>query len=288
MTATERDEHSGQATTGHEWDGLKELDTPLPRWWLIVFYATIIWGIAYWILYPAWPLVSGYTKGYFGYSSRASVAEDIAAAEKARKVFADRIAKADLATIEKDPKLLEFALAGGKSAFGDNCAGCHGTAAQGGKGYPNLSDDDWLWGGSLAAIQQTILYGVRSGHDETRVSDMPAFGKDQILTRKQISEVAQYALSLSGKETDAAAAKQGAPIFAEQCAVCHGKKGQGNREVGAPNLADAIWLYGSDPATVQQTIMYSRKGVMPYWSGRLPPATIKELAIYVYSLGGGE
>jgi cytochrome c oxidase cbb3-type subunit 3 len=288
MAATERDEVTGQETTGHEWDGITELDSPLPRWWLMVMYACIVWGIVYWVLYPAWPLASGYTKGVFGYSSRAEVTADIAAANDARKVFADRIAEADMATIKNDPKLMEFALAGGKSAFGDNCAGCHGNAAQGGKGYPNLSDDDWLWGGSLDAIQQTIQFGIRSGHEDTRDSEMPAFGKDEILNKEQIAQVAAYVLSLSGKQNDAGAANQGAAIYAEQCVDCHGKKGQGSREFGAPNLADAIWLFGSDVNAVQVMIANSRKGVMPHWQGRLPEATIKQLAIYIYSLGGGE
>ena len=288
MASTERDEITGQATTGHEWDGLKELDSPLPRWWLIVFYATIVWGIGYWIVYPAWPTITGYTKGVIGYSSRAEVAAEIAAANDARRVFADRIAEADMAAIQEDPKLMEFALAGGKSAYGDNCAGCHGNAAQGGKGYPNLSDDDWLWGGSLEAIQETILYGIRSGHDETRESEMPAFGRDEILTQAQIAQVAEYVLSLSGKANDQAAAKQGEPIYAEQCVDCHGAKGQGNREFGSPNLADAIWLFGSDPAAVREIIANSRKGVMPHWEGRLPADTIKQLAIYIHALGGGE
>ncbi len=288
MAETERDEISGQATTGHEWDGIKELDSPLPRWWLMVMYACIVWGVAYWVLYPAWPLMSGYTKGVLGYSSRGEVAADIAAANDARKVFADRIAEADMATIRKDQKLMEFALAGGKSAYGDNCAGCHGGAAQGGKGYPNLSDDDWLWGGSLEAIQQTIQFGIRSGHDETRLSEMPAFGRDELLEKKQIAQVAQYVLSLSGKATDEAAAKLGAPVFAEQCVDCHGKNGKGNRELGSPNLADAIWLYGSDANAIRTMITDSRKGVMPHWQGRLPDVTIKQLAIYIHSLGGGE
>lgn len=288
MTATERDEFSGQVTTGHEWDGIKELDNPIPRWWLMILYASILWSIGYWILYPSWPLLSDYTKGVFGYSSRAELAADMASARDAWKVYADRIAAADLAAIEKDPRLLEFALAGGKSAFGDNCAGCHGFAAQGGKGYPNLSDDDWLWGGSLEAIQQTILYGIRSGHNEARDSAMPAFGRDEILTKEQISQVAEYVLSLSGKEKDATAAKQGAPIFAEQCVDCHGEKGKGNREFGAPNLVDAIWLFGSDGKAVRETITNSRNGVMPHWQGRLPAEIIKPLAIYIHSLGGGE
>ncbi|NKB56859.1 MAG: cytochrome-c oxidase, cbb3-type subunit III [Alphaproteobacteria bacterium] len=288
MAATERDEISGQATTGHEWDGIKELDNPLPRWWLMIMYACIVWSVVYWVLYPAWPLVSGYTKGVFGYSSRAELAADIAAANDARKIFADRIAEADMATIQADPKLMEFALAGGKSAFGDNCAGCHGSAAQGGKGYPNLSDDDWLWGGSLEAIQATIKYGIRSGHDETRESEMPAFGRDDLLEKEQITQVAQYALSLSGKATDAVAVNRGAPIYAEQCVDCHGKKGEGNREFGAPSLADAIWLFGNDPKSVEAIVTNSRKGVMPHWQGRLPDTTIKQLAIFIHALGGGE
>ncbi len=288
MATTERDEISGQETTGHEWDGIKELDSPLPRWWLMVMYACIVWGVGYWVLYPAWPHMSGYTKGVFGYSSRAEVAADIGAANDARKVFADRIASADLETIRQDPKLMEFALAGGKSAYGDNCAGCHGSAAQGGKGYPNLSDDDWLWGGSLEVIQQTIRYGIRSGHDETRDSEMPAFGRDEVLSKEQIDQVAEFVLSLSGQAKDAAAAQQGAPIYAEQCVDCHGEKGQGSREFGAPNLADAIWLFGRDGDSIRAIVTNSRKGVMPHWQGRLPETTIKQLAIYIHALGGGE
>ena len=288
MAEPDRDDYSGQATTGHEWDGIKELDNPLPRWWLMVFYACIVWAVGYWVLYPSWPLVSDYAKGTLGYSSRGEVAADIQAATDAKKVFADQIHKADMATIQSNPKLLEFALAGGKSAFGDNCSGCHGTAAQGGKGYPNLSDDDWLWGGSLEAIQQSIQFGIRSGHDETRDSEMPAFGKDELLEPEQIAQVAEFVLSLSGKESDAAQAAKGAPIYAENCVDCHGKKGLGNRDFGAPNLADAIWLFGSDVASVRTIITNSRKGVMPHWDGRLPADTIKQLAIYIHALGGGE
>ncbi|MDD9907969.1 MAG: cytochrome-c oxidase, cbb3-type subunit III [Rhodospirillaceae bacterium] len=288
MTAPERDEFSGQATTGHDWDGIKELDNPLPRWWLMVFYASIVWGIGYWVVYPAWPLISGYTEGVINYSSRAEVAAEIAAADEAKRAYTDRIAASDLATIRNDQELMAFALAGGKSAYGDNCAGCHGSAAQGGKGYPNLSDDDWLWGGSLEAIQQTIQYGIRSAHDDTRDSEMPAFGRDEILSRDQIAQVSEYVLSLSGKAANAERAKLGAPIYAEQCIDCHGDKGQGNREFGAPNLADAIWLFGSDAASVRNIVANSRKAVMPHWEGRLPAATIKQLAIFIHSLGGGE
>jgi len=288
MATPETHSSTGQSTTGHEWDGIQEYNNPLPRWWLIIFYACIVFGIAWWILYPAWPMIGGYTKGILGYSSRNAVAADIAKADAARKVYADQIAKEKLTDIVKDPKLMEFALAGGKSAFGDNCAPCHGTAAQGAIGYPNLSDDDWLWGGSLAAIEQTIRFGIRSTNENTRVTDMPAFGRDQLLTSDQISNVVSFVMSLSGKDEDPKAVEAGAKVFADNCAACHGPKGKGNREFGAPNLTDAIWLYGGDRKSIRNTVFYAHRGVMPTWEGRLPPATIKELAIYVHSLGGGE
>ena len=275
-------------TTGHEWDGIREYNNPLPRWWLTIFYACILWSIGYWILYPSWPMISSYTTGVLGYSSRDELKVDIAEAQLARKVYSDRIADAKLDDIVKDPQLMEFVLAGGKSAFGDNCAPCHGSAAQGAKGYPNLSDDDWLWGGSLEAIQQTILYGIRSHHDDTRVSEMPAFGRDELLSSSQIADVTGFVMSLTDPKQDPEKVKAGAAVFAENCAACHGPDGKGGRDFGAPNLADAIWLYGGDRPSIRATIANSRKGVMPHWAGRLPPETIKQLAIYVHALGGGE
>lgn len=275
-------------TTGHEWDGIEELNKPLPKWWLYIFYATIIWGIGYWILYPAWPLVSSHTKGYLGYSQREKVSEDLEQAQADKAAFRDRIADADLETIQSDPELLDFALAGGAAAFGDNCAPCHGRGAQGFPGYPNLRDDVWLWGGQLDAIHQTIQHGIRADDPDTRNSQMPAFGKLGMLKADQINDVAEYVLSLSGNAEDQAAAERGAEIFAAQCAACHGAEGEGNQALGAPSLGDELWLYGGDKATVVETITNSRSGMMPAWSGRLDAATIKELAIYVHSLGGGE
>lgn len=286
--APELDQLSGLETTGHEWDGIKELNSPLPRWWLWTFYATVAWAIGYWIVMPAWPLVSSYTGGILGYHQRARVAEDIAAAEAAQSGYRQRIAAAELETIRGDPELLAFAIAGGRSAFAVNCSQCHGSGAAGSRGYPNLNDDDWLWGGDLANILTTIRYGIRSGHDETRVSDMPAFLKDELLTRAQVGDVADYVLSLSGKPHDAAAAARGKAVFAEQCVACHKEGGVGNREVGAPNLTDQIWLYGGDRESIVRTVSYSRRGVMPAWDGRLAPVTVKQLAVYVHSLGGGE
>jgi len=275
-------------TTGHEWDGIEELNKPLPKWWLYTFYACIIWAVGYWIVYPTWPLVSSYTRGYFGYSQREKVAEDLAQAQTAKADFRDRIAESDLATIQADPELLNFALAGGAAAFGDNCAPCHGRGAQGFPGYPNLRDDAWLWGGSLDDIHQTIQHGIRADDSATRNSQMPAFGKLGMLKPDQVSDTAEYVLSLSGNAGDQAAADRGAKIFAANCAACHGPDGKGNQALGAPNLSDELWLYGGDKSTVVDTITNSRSGMMPAWSERLDPATVKELAIYVHSLGGGE
>lgn len=286
---TEVDSVSGTATTGHAWDGIKELNTPLPRWWVITFYITIIWAIGYWIVYPAWPTISSNTKGLFGYSSRADVAVELANLEKIRGAKMAALATASLADIEKDPQMLALARAKGKTVFGDNCAACHSTGAAGAKGFPNLNDDDWLWGGSLEQIQQTLLYGVRSGHPKTREGQMLAFGKDGVLKPAEIVTVANYVRELAGLPTrQGYDAKAGAKIFAENCVACHGDNAKGNPEVGAPNLTDKIWLYGSDEATLIETITNGRAGVMPAWEGRLDPTTIKAMAVYVHSLGGGK
>jgi cytochrome c oxidase cbb3-type subunit 3 len=277
-------------TTGHEWDGIHELNKPLPKWWLWTFYATIVWAIGYWLLMPSWPLVSTYTKGLLGYSQRGRVAEQLQAAKAAQAVYRQQIAKSDLDAITANPDLLSFALAGGEAAFGDNCAPCHGRGAQGGFGYPNLRDDDWLWGGTLAAIHQTITHGIRANDPKTRSpgAQMPAFGKMGVLQEPQIADVAEYVLSLSGRADDKEAAERGSKIFASTCAPCHGPEGKGNQAIGAPNLTDELWLYGSDKATIMNTIRGGRGGVMPAWGGRLDLETIKELAVYVHSLGGGQ
>jgi cytochrome c oxidase cbb3-type subunit 3 len=283
------DHVSGTATTGHAWDGIKELNTPLPRWWVITFYLTIIWAIGYWIVYPAWPLISSNTKGLLGYSSRANLAVELADLEKVRGDKMAALATASLADIEKDPALLALARARGKTVFGDNCAACHGTGATGAKGFPNLNDDDWLWGGTLEQIEQTIRYGARSGNAKAHDGQMLAFGKDGVLKRDEIVTVANYVRSLAGLPTrQGYDAKAGAKIFAENCAACHGDNAKGNPDVGAPNLTDQIWLYGSDEATLIETITNGRSGVMPAWEGRLDPATIKAMAVYVHSLGGGK
>jgi cytochrome c oxidase cbb3-type subunit 3 len=289
MSKKEIDEVSGTETTGHEWDGIKELNTPLPRWWLWTFYATIVWAIGYMVLYPAIPLVTGATKGVLGYSSRADVAREIAEAKTGMAGLLDKVGSMSLEDIRKDPDLFQFAVAGGRSAFAVNCVQCHGSGASGGKGYPNLNDDEWLWGGSLDAIHTTLVHGVRfEGDDDTRVSDMPAFGRDGVLDTAQINDVAEHVLALSGREHDQAAAERGTAIFEENCAACHGAQGEGIADVGAPALNNAIWLYGGDKASLVETVTNARRGVMPAWGRRLDDATLKQLAVYVHSLGGGQ
>jgi cytochrome c oxidase cbb3-type subunit 3 len=289
MSHKEIDRVTGVETTGHVWDGdLKELNKPLPKWWLYTFYACVVWAIGYWAVYPAWPTLTDYTKGAFGYSQRDEVAKQVAAAKASQAKYFDQIAATPLAEIGKNQELMPFVMAGGAAVFGDNCGPCHGKGAQGSVGYPNLNDDDWLWGGSPEAIEHTIMFGIRSGHGETRDMAMPRFGLDGILQPAQIKDSAQYVLSLSGHAPDEAAVQRGATLFAENCAACHGEDGKGNQELGAPNLTDEIWLYGGKEADIAKTIETGRGGVMPYWTGRLDPVTIKMLTAYVHSLGGGK
>jgi len=284
----EVDEVTGTDTTSHEWDGIRELNTPLPKWWLYTFYACIVWAIGYTIAYPAWPLVTGATKGLLGYSTRGAFAESMVANQAAQSVYTDKIAALKLDQIAADPELMQFAQSGGAAIFRNYCSQCHGAGAAGVQksGYPNLLDDDWLWGGTREDIHTTIQHGIRYEADEdTRVSEMPAFGADEILTPEDIEAVAEHVLSLSGagpENTD------GATIFAENCAACHGDNGQGDHSLGAPNLSDQIWLYGGEKERVVETITYARAGVMPAWAGRLDEEQIKQVALYVHSLGGGQ
>lgn len=286
----ERDAVTGTSTTGHEWDGIKELNTPLPKWWINLFYICIVWSIGYWIVYPAWPLVSSYTKGLFGYSSRAEVAQELADLKTRRGAQAAGLEKATLEEIKKSSELSRIALAQGKAAFGDNCVPCHGVGGVGGKGYPNLIDDEWIWGGTLAEIEQTLQHGIRwAQNDQTRVGDMMAFGKQGLLKKDEIETVVEYVRSIAKLDTDPKAnLAKGKELFAANCASCHGDEGKGNKDVGAPNLTDAIWLYGSDRAALYDTVYNGRMGAMPAWGGRLDAVTIKSLTVYVHSLGGGK
>lgn len=289
-THAELDAVSGQTTTGHSWDGIKELNTPLPRWWLWTFYLTILWAIGYWIVYPAWPLIASNTKGLLGYSSRAEVAEDLRQLEARRDQQAAVLKTADLEQIRNDPTLLRLAAARGKAAFGDNCAGCHGLGGVGGNTFPNLTDDEWIWGGTLAEISTTITHGIRWDQDNnSRVSQMLAFGRTGALKPAEIGSVVEYVRNLAKLDVaQGADLAGGAKIFAENCASCHGDQAKGNKELGAPDLTDAIWLYGNSRAALIETVTNGRGGVMPAWTGRLDPVTIKALTVYVHSLGGGQ
>lgn len=274
-------------TTGHEWDGIREYDKPMPRWWLITFIITVIWGLGYTIIYPAWPLINGATPGLLGYSSRQDVAEKIEAVNSENATIEAKLLATPMEEIINDPDLVRFAKAGGGAVFRTYCSQCHGTGAQGAKGYPNLQDDDWLWGGDLAAIETTLRHGIRyDGDENTRYSQMPAFG--EILEDADIEKLAEYVLSVSGQEHDGAMAAEGAELFADNCAACHGDNAMGDREQGAPNLTDALWLFGGDKDTIIETIANSRFGVMPAWQGRITDAQIKQVAFYVHQLGGGE
>ena len=289
MSDKEIDETTGVETTGHSWDDIRELNNPLPRWWLIVWYISIVWAIGYWVVMPSWPGIAGYLKGTRNHSERANVEVAVAELDAQRADATRRLLTApNMEAIENDPDLQAFALAAGESLFGDNCATCHGAGGQGFKGYPNLNDDDWLWGGKLEDIRQTIRYGIRSDHAQAHLSLMQAYGAGGLLPRETVDDLVHYVRSLSGQEHDEAAAMRAAPVFQAQCVQCHGAEGKGDQSQGAPNLTDPIWLYGGDAMTIRETLWNGRGGVMPTWEGRLSEEEILALAVYVHSLGGGE
>ena len=287
MSEKHIDDVTGVETTGHVWDGIRELNNPLPRWWLWTFYLCIIWALAYTVVYPAWPGLTTNTKGIWGWSSRAAVTEEIAQAKADQGALLQQIADTPVEEILANPDLLQFANAGGAAAFKVNCVQCHGSGAQGSAGYPNLNDDDWLWGGTIDQIYLTLQHGIRYDQDEdTRVSEMPAFG--EILEPQQIREVAAYVVSLSGTPADPSMVEPGKVVFAENCAACHGENAEGGPDFGAPNLSDAIWLFASDEAGIASQIAQPKHGVMPAWTARLGDTTVKQLAVYVHTLGGGQ
>ncbi|WP_114520704.1 cytochrome-c oxidase, cbb3-type subunit III [Altererythrobacter sp. ZODW24] len=285
------DEPTGTQTVGHEWDGIEELDTPMPRWWLWTFYLSILFSAIYVVLYPAWPMLEKATEGTLGWSSRGDLAKDIDLANQARTTVNEQLASIPIERLPEDGALMQQAVAGGRAAFLVNCVQCHGSGAAGSmasaslaKGYPNLNDDDWLWGGDLKAIEYTLKHGIRQqGDDKTRFSQMPGF--TGVFEDAQVEGLVDHVLAFSGKAQPSAV---GAELYATNCASCHRANGLGDRLQGSPNLADAIWLYGGTRAEVKRQILAPRNGMMPKWEGRLDPVTIKMLAAYVHSLGGGE
>ena len=288
MSERRVDEHSGVETTGHEWDGIRELDNPLPRWWLWIMWATVAFAVVYWVLMPAWPGLHGYTRGLMHNSARANVARQMAELKALRGAQAVKLKNASLEQIEQDPDLQSYALALGGSVFGDNCATCHGAGGTGGKGYANLRDDVWLWGGSLEQIQHTITYGVRTGEPGAATTQMPAFGRDQHLNAGQINDLTEYVVALSHRPASKAAVERAAPVFRDQCAACHGPAGAGDPAKGAPNLTDNEWLYGSGRQDIHDQIWNGRGGVMPTWGKRFDPETIKALTVYIHANAGGQ
>jgi cytochrome c oxidase cbb3-type subunit III len=278
-----------EKTTGHEWDGIEERDTPLPRWWLWTFYATVVFSIGYCIAYPAIPFLNSASAGVLRWSSRGALAEEQAAVKKSRAGIEHQLASLSPEQIAADPALMRTAVEGGRAAYKVNCVQCHGSGAAGSAGYPNLNDNEWLWGGDMAAIRQTLEHGIRQpGDDATRMSQMPAFGRDGILKLAEIEDVVSYVRLAGGQERDSASAKRGAVLYEANCVACHGTDLKGNRELGAPNLKDAIWLYGGDRQAIGNTITNARYGVMPAWNKKLDAATLNMLTAYVHSLGGGE
>tara|TARA_R110002020_G_scaffold14225_17_gene50444 strand:- start:6507 stop:7397 length:891 start_codon:yes stop_codon:yes gene_type:complete len=281
------DDLSGVETTGHEWDGIKELNNPLPRWWLWTFYGTIIWAVAYTVLYPAWPLLSSATTGVLGYSSRAELADTMAAVDDANAATLARIAELPVGQVLADPELARFATAAGASAYKVNCSQCHGTGAAGGPGYPNLNDDSWIWGGTVEDVYLTIAHGVRSPTDpDTRYNIMPNFGTDALLDTASIKALAGYVANLAGVE-GGVVTPEAAQLFAENCVACHGETGGGMTELGGPDLTDKIWLYEGTLEAITAQINRPRHGMMQAWSEKLDDVTIKQLAVYVHGLGGG-
>ncbi len=276
-------------TTGHTWDGIEEFDNPMPRWWLWTLYATIVWAIGYTILYPAWPMVNSATAGILGWSTRGDVAAEIAAVDEANAPMNAKLEAAELTAIAGDAELGSYAVSSGSAVFKTWCAQCHGSGAAGAKGYPNLLDDDWLWGGSVEEIHETVTHGIRNeDSDDARYSEMPAFGRDELLEKEEIDQVVNFVMSLSGEAQDASKVEAGAVVFEDNCASCHMEDGTGDRSQGAPNLADAIWLYGGDYAALSETVNNARYGVMPAWNTRLTEAQIRAVSSYVHQLGGGE
>ncbi len=285
----EIDDVSGVETTGHEWDGLKELNNPLPRWWVYLFYATIVWSVVYWVFMPAWPGISGHTKGVRNHSERQNVDMAIAALDAERGERMKRLLTVSaIDEVEADPQLLQYALEAGESLFGDNCATCHGAGGQGFVGYPSLVDDAWLWGGRFDDIKTTLRHGIRSTDPNARFNMMQAYGRDGVLSRDEIEDLVEHVVTISGGEANAEAAARGAETFAVQCSSCHGENGEGLKDLGAPNLTDAIWLYGGDRDAIRTTLYEGRGGVMPAWGERLGEEEITALAVYVHALGGGE
>lgn len=292
MSVGERDPHSGHMTTGHDWNGIKELNRPVPKIIWLFLIATFIFSVVYWILMPAWPLGVTYTRGLLGLDQTDTLRAQLEEGADQQSAWASQIEELSFDEIRQDSQLMETARDTGSTLFGDNCAVCHGTNGRGGPGYPNLTDQAWLWGGAPEEIQQTLQVGINSEHPETRIAEMMAFGENNMLGRGEIRDVVTYVQSLSDLEAVAdrpeEALSNGEEIFAANCASCHAEDGSGMTELGAPDLTDNSWIYGSDRQSIYDTIFYGRQGVMPHWEERLSPLELKILSLYVADMSAEE
>lgn len=289
MAQVERDPVTGRETTGHEWNGIKELDTPVPRGVLIFLIVTHIWAIAWWFLAPTWPLGTTYTRGLLGIDQRTTVEAQVIEGQQQRASWTTRLEKEPYEAILADEGLMQTVRDTGRQLFGDNCAACHGRDGKGGANYPDLTDDDWLWGGTPEQIEQTMRVGINTAHPDSRIGQMPAFGKDQMLESDQVRNVAAYVYSLTNSgystEQNVDRIEAGREVFVTNCVACHGENGEGNREVGAPNLTDAYWVYGGAMDTIIASVHGGRQGHMPTWDERMTTAEIRTLAVYVHDMG---
>jgi cytochrome c oxidase cbb3-type subunit 3 len=289
VATPERDPLTGQWTTGHSWDGIKELKTPVPIWWVSTFLLSVAFAIGYVLLFPSFPSPGGTVFALSPATTRDQLAFRLDEAARRMEGMNQAILERPLEELSRDEELARFAFNAGRALYQVHCIGCHGPGAAGQAGqFPALVNDDWLWGGSKADIHQTIRYGIRNEDPDSRQSQMPVFG--QILTATEIDQLTDYVLLL-GEVPPGHSRRVGHPahdLFQQQCASCHGEDGRGNIEFGAPNLSDAIWLYGGTRAEIRQQIAAPRMGVMPGWHQRLTDAEIVALTVYVHGLGGGQ
>ena len=289
MEITERDPATGRETTGHEWNGIKELDTPVPRGVLMFLIITHLWAITWWFLVPAWPLGTTYTRGLLGVDQRTTVEARVVEGQRERAAWTARLETEPYDVIMADEALMQTVRDTGRQLFGDNCAACHGRDGKGGSNYPDLTDNDWLWGGGPELIEQTMRVGINTAHPDSRIGQMPAFGRDEMLERNQVRNVAAYVYSLTNPDYSTPEnldrINAGREVFVTTCVACHGENAQGNRDVGAPNLTDAYWIYGGSLDTIIASVHAGRQGHMPTWDERLTGAEIRTLALYVNDLG---
>lgn len=289
MEVNERDPATGRETTGHEWNGIKELDTPVPRGVLMFLIVTHLWAIAWWFFVPAWPLGTTYTKGFLGVDQQTTVEARVVEGQRVRAPWTIRLETEPYDVIMADEALMQTVRHTGRQLFGDNCAACHGRDGKGGSNYPDLTDNDWLWGGGPDLIEQTMRVGINAAHPDSRIGQMPAFGRDEMLDRNQVRSVAAYVYSLTNPDYSTPQnldrVTAGREVFVTTCASCHGENAEGNREVGAPNLTDAYWVYGGSLDTIIGSVHGGRQGHMPTWDERLTTAEIRTLALFVHDLG---